>query len=135
MPETLTFTGELVVVECWCGTAHAIPSGMRRYQVRQHESGKTFSVYCPHGHAHSPAGESKADRLERERDVARNTAATRAAERDQAEASARAHKGAATKARKKAAAGVCPVPGCGRTVKQLADHVATKHPTFDPAAV
>ncbi len=128
--ETLTYIGELTVVTCWCGIRHAIPSELRREQQRAHENGRRENVYCPLGHQHAPAGESKAQRLERQLDAARNEAARRAAERDQAEASAKAHKGHATRLRKRAKAGTCPC--CKRTFKQLSRHMATQHPDFDP---
>lgn len=131
MADTWTFTGTLVVVTCWCGTQHAIPEGMRDYQLRQHDIGKAYFVYCPHGHTHAPAGESKVAKLERRLEHEREERARVAAERDQAQASARAHKGAATRARKRAAAGVCPC--CHRSFKQLRQHMAKKHPDYDPA--
>jgi hypothetical protein len=135
MNDTLAYSGQLVVCTCWCGMRHAVPTELRRHQEKQAEEGRDIDpVYCPLGHSHVPAGEPKIKRVERERERARNEAATRAAERDQAEASARAHKGAATKARKRAAAAVCPVPGCGRSFKQLRRHMETQHPDYDPAA-
>lgn len=134
MSDTLTYSGQLTILTCWCGMRHGVPVELRRHQEKQAEEGQDIDgVYCPLGHTHVPAGEPKIKRVERERERARNEAATRAAERDQAEASARAHKGAATKARKRAAAAVCPVPGCGRSFKQLRRHMATQHPDYDPA--
>ncbi len=131
MSDTLTFVGELTVVTCWCGMRHAVPSEMRDFQLRKHANGGDFYVYCPLGHTYAPAGESRSTRLERQVREERERSARIDAEREQAEASARAHKGAATRARKRAAAGVCPC--CKRTVKQLADHMKSKHPDFDPA--
>jgi len=130
--ETLNYSGKLVVEVCWCGMRHAVPSELSDFQQRQHDEGRSaMAIYCPLGHSHVPAGKSKVKQVEEERERARNEAATRAAERDQAEASARAHKGVATRARKRAAAGVCPC--CKRTFKQLARHMENKHPDFDPA--
>jgi hypothetical protein len=135
MPETINYTGELTVLKCWCGIAHAVPSSLRSQQLRKHERGESMSIYCPLGHTHAPAGESKAEKLERQLQWQKEERARVAAERDQAQASARAHKGAATRARKKAAAAVCPVPGCGRSFVQLRRHMAAKHPDYDPEAV
>ena len=133
-PGTISYSGALTVVTCWCGMRHAVPVELRRHQQQQAEDGRMVDdAYCPLGHSYVPAGEPKIKQVERERDRARNRAATRAAERDQAEASARAHKGAATKARKRAAAAVCPVPGCGRSFKQLRRHMESQHPDYDPA--
>lgn len=129
---TMTYSGELVILSCWCGVKHAVPSSLRDEQLRQRERGKSMSVYCPLGHSYAPAGESKAEKLEARLGRESEERARVAAERDQAKASARAHKGAATRARKRAKHGVCPC--CKRTFKQLAQHMAKKHPDFDPAA-
>ena len=130
---TISFTDTLVVMTCWCGINHAVPEDLRDYQRRQHDDGReVISIYCPLGHTHVPAGKSEAqklrERLERERDHSARVAAAR----DQAEASARAYKGAATRARKRAAAAVCPC--CKRSFVQLRRHMAAKHPDYDPAA-
>ena len=133
MTETITYEGTLVVLNCWCGISHAVPRSLRNEQLRKHEVGQSMDVFCPLGHAHVPSGESKAAKLQRRLDAEREERARVAAERDQAQASARAHKGAATRARKKAAAAVCPVPGCGRSFVQLRRHMTAKHPDYDPA--
>lgn len=78
-------------------------------------------------------GRGEAVRLRERLRAERDRAARLAAERDQAEASARAYKGAATKARKRAKAGTCPC--CKRTFQQLARHMASQHPDFEPDAV
>lgn len=133
MAETITYAGQLTTVTCWCGMRHAIPSEMRRHQERKHADGDSFYVYCPLGHTHAPAGESKAEALERQVLKERERSARIDAEREQAEAAARAHKGHATRLRKRVKAGVCPC--CKRTVQQLADHMKSKHPDFKPEAV
>lgn len=131
--DTLFYSGTLTTMTCWCGMRHAVPSELADLQQRQHADGREVKeIYCPLGHAHIPTGEPKVQRVERERECARNEAATRAAERDQAEASARAYKGAATRVRNRAKAGVCPC--CKRTFKQLARHMSSQHPDFDPEA-
>jgi len=132
MPETISYGGTLVVLTCWCGIAHAVPQSLRDEQLRQHESGHAMDVYCPLGHSHVPAGESRAEKLSRRLELEKEIRARVAAERDQAQASARAHKGAATKARKRAAAALCPC--CNRSFVQLRRHMAAKHPDYDPAA-
>jgi hypothetical protein len=133
MADTIAYSGQLVVVTCWCGMRHAVPAELRHYQERQHDDGREQrDIYCPLGHTHVIAGKGRAAELEEALGRERSESARLAAERDQAEASARAHKGAATKARKRAAAGVCPC--CHRTVKQLAEHMKTKHPDFAPEA-
>ena len=119
---TLTYTGKLVITSCWCGIEHAIPSDLYAWAQLDHKR----SVYCPLGHSWVFAGETEAARLKRELKWARDEAAARAAERDQAEASRRAWKGQATKLRNRAAAGTCPF--CGEHVYQLSRHVSRKHP-------
>lgn len=134
MSDTLTYSGELTVTTCWCGTRHAVPAELYDYQRRQHQDGKSVTgICCPLGHSHVPAGKSEAAKLREQLEQEQDRRAQIAAERDQAEASARAYKGAATRARKRAGAGVCPC--CNRTVKQLAAHMKAKHPEFDPAAI
>jgi len=134
MSVTINYSGELTVLTCWCGMRHAVPTELRNHQLRCHDDGRDVPViYCPLGHSHMPAGESKAERLERQLQAQRDRAARFAAQRDQAEASARAYKGAATRARNRAKVGVCPC--CNRTFSQLARHMASQHPDFDPAAV
>lgn len=129
---SLTYTTHLVVVTCWCGTPHAVPQTLRDKQERDHRDGCTQTgIYCPLGHSYIIAGEGEAARLERQLKAERERAARLAAQRDQAEASARAHKGAATRARKRAAAAVCPC--CKRSFVQLRRHMETKHPDYDPA--
>lgn len=130
----MEFTDRLVVMTCWCGINHAVPEDLRAYQMRCHNDGrKVPDIHCPLGHGHVPAGrpehEVLAERLEQEQ----RRAGRLAAQRDQAEASARAYKGAATKARKRAGAGVCPC--CKRSFQQLRRHMASKHPDFDAEAV
>jgi hypothetical protein len=100
--------------------------------MRKHDNGAEVpSIYCPLGHSHVPSGEGKAERTERWLKEERERAARIDAEREQAEASARAHKGHATRLRKRTKAGVCPC--CNRTFKQLARHMSTQHPDFEPA--
>jgi hypothetical protein len=127
--QTINYSGQLVTVVCWCGVYHAVPSELRAKQQRDHANGwKHTSIYCPLGHTHVIAGEGESDRLKRRLDAERSRAARLAAERDQAQASARAYKGTATKARKRAAAAVCPC--CKRSFVQLRRHMAAKHPGF-----
>lgn len=131
MALTMSFTDTLVVVTCWCGINHAVPQDLRDYQQRCHNDGREVpDIYCPLGHTHVPAGEGEAARLARQLENARNRAARLTAERDQAEASARAHKGQATRARKRAAAAVCPC--CKRSFVQLRRHMEAKHPDYVP---
>ncbi len=133
MLATLTYSGQLVVCVCWCGMYHAVPEELRAHQLRQHRDGKRQTdIYCPLGHTYTVAGEGEAARLERQLKLARDRAASLAAQRDQAQASANAYKGAAARARKRAAAAVCPC--CKRSFIQLRRHMESKHPDPDPSA-
>lgn len=129
MSDTMTYTGTLVVTDCWCGMRYAIPKTLYDFVHRQHENNQTQTdIYCPLGHKWSFAGESaltkERKRIERlERQVANRDEDLRA-ER----ASHSATKGLLTKERKRAARGVCPHPDCHRSFVDVAKHVATKHP-------
>jgi hypothetical protein len=99
-------------------------------------SASTF--HCPWGHPqHFPLGKSAEQKLRDELDAERRR--RQSAEQNvefysqmqkRAEASARGYKGVATKLKNRARAGVCPC--CKRTFKQLAAHMANKHPEFSP---
>jgi DNA repair exonuclease SbcCD ATPase subunit len=89
MPTTLQYTGQLVVVTCWCGMRHAVPQELRQ-------------------------------RAQAERDL-----------REDTERRLSAQKAQTTKARKRAAAALCPC--CNRSFVQLRRHMETKHPGYDPA--
>lgn len=120
MSKTMNYTSELVVVECWCGMPHAVPASLRDFQLRQHHDGKQVtSIFCPLGHGHAPASEPKVKRLERE---LANTQENLRIER----AAHSATKGAALKARRRAARGVCPC--CNRSFVNVARHIANQHP-------
>jgi hypothetical protein len=97
-------------------------------------SSQTFR--CPWGHEqHFPLGKSEAQKLQEELDRERRRRQTaeqniewESQQRKQAERSATAYKGQATRLRNRAKSGVCPC--CNRTVSQLARHMASKHPDF-----
>jgi hypothetical protein len=137
MSLTLTYTGQLDIVTCWCGIPHAVPTELHDYQLRQHRDGKTFSIYCPLGHTYIPSGQSRSAQLEEQLERERRRAGRLAAERDQVAASLRAQRGATTRARnqrdrdrQRIAAGVCPC--CNRTFQNLARHMAGQHPEYQP---
>lgn len=134
MTETLTYNGTLIVLTCWCGIRHAIPSELSDEQLRERDAGRQREVFCPLGHSHIPAGPSRLDReresvasLERQLD---NSRTYNRSLRDQLEASERskaALKGHLTRYRKRVANGVCPVAGCRRHFTNVQRHVATQH--------
>lgn len=106
------------------------------------------TFYCTHGHPNYwPEGKTEADKLrdqlEAERRL-RQRAEQKVAEKDdEARAAwktatrernrANGYKGHATRITKRAKAGVCPC--CNRTFKQLAAHMANKHPEFTPIEI
>jgi hypothetical protein len=121
MARTLTFTEQLVVVQCWCGIHHAIPEGLYDYQMRSHHDGHDVCVYCPLGHTHHPAGTPKyvAERQAREAAEARATSLA-----DQLAAADREAKRLARRARN----GVCPC--CHRSFANVKKHMDSQHPTY-----
>jgi hypothetical protein len=129
----ITYSAELTTCQCWCGINLAIPTNLYR---TAHDTGE--SVYCPLGHKFSWT-ESEADRLRKKLEQT-EARATRAEQRRQAERDLREHterqlaaqKGATTRARKRAAAALCPC--CNRSFVQLRRHLETKHPGYDPEA-
>lgn len=134
MTTTLRYTGELVILTCWCGVTHAVPDSLRDEQLRQHDAGRSpLGIYCPLGHTHIPAGEGESAKLKRQLAFERDQLAAARAERDQIEASRRAIKGQVTKLRKRVVAGACPF-GCHRHFVNLERHVATKHAGQELAA-
>lgn len=117
----------LVVFTCArCGIPYGLPED---YIERRRQDGRAH--YCPNGHSLS-YHETEADKLRRRLKFAEDSRARAAAQRDQAKASARAHKGHVTRIKKRIANGVCPC--CNRTFKDVARHMKSQHPEFDPAS-
>jgi hypothetical protein len=120
-----------VEVCCSCGVLFAAPRDLLAHALKDHD----HWFYCPNGHSQHYTGKTEAQKQRERADREADRAARCAAERDQALASARAQRGAATRARnqrdrveRRAAAGVCPC--CNRTFKQLARHMRSQHPGF-----
>lgn len=124
-----TFTEEITidVVMCGeCGISFGMPAWYRKARLNDH---RTF--YCPNGHPRAYRGESDADKVQRlsgQLDQERTR-------RQQAEARERhenqQRRRVQTRLRNvqtRIKAGVCPC--CNRTFKQLAAHMANKHPEF-----
>jgi hypothetical protein len=131
MARPISYTGTLVTLTCWCGITHAVPGALREEQMREFNAGrKPQGIYCPLGHTHVPVGEPESERLRRQLEVQRQRAGRLASELEQTEASLRAQKAATTRAKKRHAAGVCPV--CKRTFQQVQRHMASQHPDYKP---
>lgn len=133
MTATLNYRGTLIVSTCWCGMRHAVPQELHEFQERQHRDGvKQRGIYCPLGHVYINSGKGEAERL---RERLAEAERRRQAERDLREDTERrliAQKSATTKAKKRAAAAVCPC--CKRSFVQLRRHMENKHPDCAPSA-
>jgi hypothetical protein len=126
---TLTYSGQLTVLTCWCGMRHAVPEELRSHQLRQHNDGREVTgIYCPLGHSHVPAGEGEAERLRKQLEAARRS---REATRELLEHEQRSHaatRGHLTRTKKRVAHGVCPC--CNRSFANVERHMNTKHPDY-----
>lgn len=125
---------------CSCGAKQAMSTEANNLY---RQSSQTF--YCVHGHQrHYPQGPTEEAKLREQLDKERR-ARQRAEQQIEYEAQIRrqeteradhemrranGYKGHATRITKRAKAGECPC--CNRTFKQLAQHMANKHPTFTP---
>lgn len=118
MPNTLPYTGRVVLAHCWCGVHHGVPEDLYDYAKRT-----GASVYCPLGHKWVFSRSVRDDlllaenRLKATRDLLTHE-----------EHSHRATRGHLTRVKKRVAAGVCPC--CNRSFKDLARHMAGQHPNY-----
>lgn len=135
----LLFANETLITEsCYsCGLLFAMTADYRNRKLEDHSS-----FYCPNGHSQGYIGETKEQKAKKAQQAAETDAA--AARRQLAYARTRAlnaeaetrrkarqlsaAKGNLTKAKKRAAAGVCPC--CHRTFSQVQRHMTGKHPEF-----
>lgn len=111
-----------------CGTVFGLES---HYMRERRATGEWF--YCPNGHGISYV-ESEVQKLRRSLEQAQLAAISarelRDAEqrrREEAERSAAAHRGVATRMKRRAVNGVC-VLGCKRTFADIKRHNEAKHP-------
>ena len=122
-----------VDITCFkCGIHFKVPDIFYSVKYSDHTN-----FWCPNGHQqHYLEGKSE-ETIQRERADSLNRSLqweisnhdqTRA-DRDSIERQRRAEKGAKTRLKNRAAAGVCPC--CNRTFKQLAAHMKTKHPAWN----
>lgn len=121
---------------CWrCKCVYYLPDEL--YTAAKASEGISF--FCPYGHeAHFPVGETEEMKLRRERDLLKQRIAQKddeIAEQRQmcqeAERSAAAQKGQATRIRNRVKNGVCPC--CNRSFVNLHKHMETEHPDFGNA--
>ena len=125
----ITYTEPLVTTVCWCGINLAVPRNLLR---NAKENGDM--LHCPLGHKFG-WHETEAQKLRKQLEKAEESKAwwqqRQRAERELREDTERrlsAQKGATTRARKRAGAGVCPC--CKRSFSNLTRHMHTKHPDF-----
>lgn len=110
-----------------CGIVFAMPD---RYESARREDGATF--YCPNGHPRAFV-DSETDKLRRERDLLKQQMAQKDDQLNRAETLAAAAKSQVAKLKKRAKSGTCPC--CNRTFSNMAAHMKTKHPEFDPKVI
>jgi hypothetical protein len=129
--QVIQFTARLESIECVeCGVTFAMPADMLD-SLRK--NGKR-NFYCPSGHSMSYGG-GEVERLkqqlaQKDAELQRKQNAVNLAEtmRGYAERSLSAQRGINTKLMKRVGNGTCPC--CKRTFKQLAQHMAHKHPGY-----
>ena len=116
-----TYAGSIVIEECCnCGMSFGMTDEFRQ---RMLDSGEWF--YGPVGHRQHYTDTTVARLKRRVKTLEREEEELRERVRVQKKETAAA-KGQATKAKNRAKRGVCLY--CNRTVKQMAKHVADKHP-------
>lgn len=127
--ETLIYT----VIECGeCGVSFAMSDN---YIAARRKDHRTW--YCPNGHGRAYLGKNEAEKLrdqleaEQRRTIRAQANADRArADADHQRAVAAAHKGVATKLKKRIGNGMC--PSCDRHFTNLERHIKNQHPDFPP---
>lgn len=109
---------------CECGVDFAMPEYIKQSFLVSHQ---TF--HCPFGHKqHYPAGKSETDKLREQIAALQSSRDFENQQRRAAEAEVKSLQRSVKRAKKRAANGVCPC--CHRTVKQMAEHMKTKHPDY-----
>jgi len=124
MTSTQEFTGLLEVVTCSCGVVYGLDVDYIKERRKDHKIWR-----CPNGCSRYFPQDNEVERLRRENAALERRAANaieRAALADRQRAAA---KGAVTKLKNRAAAGMCPC--CKRSFVALAAHIASQHPTFN----
>ena len=132
--EGAKFAGDttLVVVTCnSCHITYAIPESLEAAMLRYRgDRPNGWKTTCPLGHTWWYVGETDLERAERFEASARDRLqATRELLRHENRSHA-ATRGHLTRAKKRAHAGVCPVPGCKRHFEDLERHMDSKHPGY-----
>lgn len=126
---TLTYSGTLTTLNCHCGIHFAIPSDLHR----RAKNSSSVKFYCPMGHV-CVYRDDENTRLKAQLDQAQADAQWQQRRGDRllndleaTRRSAAAVKGHLTRMRKRVANGVCPVPDCKRSFKQVERHIRSQH--------
>lgn len=136
MSTTITMPVELTQIDCGnCGGTYAINE---RYRQKQQDNCGTWTCpYCKCGWGYSgDTAQARAEKaakraqelLAQERERNSRVESNLRDSRDRAERRASAARGQITKIKNRVGHGVCPC--CNRTFKQLAAHMASKHPEY-----
>lgn len=109
---------------CECGVDFAMP------QYIQQSFRVSHALFCcPFGHKqHYPAGKSTEQQLREQVAALQASRDFESQQRRAAQAQVDSLRRSVKRAKKRAANGVCPC--CHRTVKQMAEHMKTKHPEY-----
>ena len=116
-----------------CSITYAAPEGF--WEERQRD-GRTW--YCPNGHprVYRDSTEQKLRReLKAKEERLQELRRARDRYQEERDTEARSHtatKGHLTRARKRAAAALCPVEDCDRKIVDMARHLTAKHPDYQP---
>lgn len=128
----VTYTSELSVIHCGqCGGGYAIAARFRR-ECQLY--GRSWTCpYCKTGWGYSKNNEidrlkKQVESITRDRDWQKERRQSAEKEADHFRRSRDGVKGALAKVKKRIRHGVCPC--CNRSFKDLASHMANKHPDF-----
>lgn len=133
MLDTLVSQKLIGVTCCNCGILFGMNEDYRNDRLRDH-----VSWHCPNGHSQHYSGKSTEEKL-REDLAAEQVRAARARtdadyqcqQKEAARRSLVALRGHATRLKRRVAAGACPC--CHARFKDLAEHMAVKHPGYAEA--
>jgi hypothetical protein len=129
----------LAIEHCYlCGIPFAMP---KQFQAERREDRRGF--FCPNGHSQAYVSSETSrlkDELAKQRHLTEQAEARAKSEREmrleanrsteKVERRLRATKAVVTRTKKKIVAGRCPC--CSHKFKDLAVHMTTKHPDYDP---
>lgn len=111
-----------------CGISFAVPKWWEQGKRENHSW-----FYCPNGHHQHFPGETEAETLRRERDIAKQQVARAEQEASDAYAAAAKAERETKRLKKRMSAGTCPC--CQRTFSNMSVHMRKQHPDFVAGAV